>query len=221
MSYDLTFIKYKKKPRIEASKMYKILMAEEIVVGLEEIDINTIKKTIIDSFIDWTISDDTVLDLENGEQSFQVTFNKYYIRVDFYGKCEEAIDKVKWIISSQFGCHMYDSWLNVIREVIDEKTAIDRICNIRVKITDALEKKGYKAIGTDRFLYQTNDVELLIAFQMYEQNHADQIRVRPTFYLNYPKLNEMAIKIRGKETFGASLTSPTAMFAITDASEKK
>ena len=136
MSYDLTFIKYNKKPRIEASKMYEILMAEEIVAGLEAIDITTVKKSIMDSFKDWTISDGTVLDLEKGEQSFQVTFNKYYIRADFYGKCEEAIDTVRWIVSHQFGCHMYDSALNVIREVIDGKTALDRIRDIRVELTD-------------------------------------------------------------------------------------
>lgn len=220
MSYDLTFIKYNKKPRMEANKMYEILMAREIVAGLEVMDANAIKKVLIEAFADWTISDGTILDMEKGEQSFQVTFDKYYVRTDFYGNSKDVMDKVRWIMSSQFGCHMYDSGLNVIREVIDGKSARDRIHDIRSILTERLEKTGYKAIESDRFLHQTNDAELIIYFQMYEQNHVDRISVRPTFYLRYPKLNESVVKIRGKETFGANLAGPTAMFAITEASEK-
>ena len=43
MSYDITFIKYDKKPRMAASKIYEMLMNGKDVPGLDILPINEIK----------------------------------------------------------------------------------------------------------------------------------------------------------------------------------
>ena len=47
MSYDLTFIKYDKKPRMAASKIYVALMDGKDVPGLEELPGDEIKRAIL------------------------------------------------------------------------------------------------------------------------------------------------------------------------------
>lgn len=83
MSYDLTFIKYDKKPRMAASKIYEMLMNGKDVPGLDILPINEIKKAILENFSDWQINGDNPLDLEKDGAYFEVSAGDYYIRTDW------------------------------------------------------------------------------------------------------------------------------------------
>lgn len=64
MSYDITFIKYDKKPRMAASKIYEALMDGKDVPGLEVLPDDEIKRAILESFSEWKINGEKPLDLE-------------------------------------------------------------------------------------------------------------------------------------------------------------
>ena len=220
MSYDLTFFKYQKKPRMASNKIYTTLMEGGNVPGLEELPVDDIRKMIPELFSDWTVTEGEVIDLEKDGTSFQVTFDPYYVRTDWWGdKIAEYYPEVRQQLAHRFGCHMYDAQLDVVREVIDEKTALDRVRDIRKVLNERFDKLGFKrnSLYTTGGSLETEDAVLSAGFDVYEQNRADVITVRPTFRLNYPKLNDLAREIKGKDWYASNYT---ASFAITDASNK-
>ena len=219
MSYDLTFIKYDKKPRMAVSKIYVALMDGKDVPGLEELPGDEIKRAILESFSEWKINGEKPLDLEKDDVSFQVEFESAYIRSDWYGRQFRVYaTRLRQLLGTRFGLHMYDSQSDVLREVIGGKTALNRITEIRELFKQKFEGLGYKLNQRfGDFERETDDAVLTVQIDIYEQNKSDVVTVRPTFKMSYPKLDALANEIRGKEIpyYGA-----TASFAITDASNK-
>ena len=219
MSYDITFIKYDKKPRMAASKIYEALMDGKDVPGLEVLPDDEIKRAILESFSEWKINGEKPLDLEKDDVSFQVEFESVYIRSDWYGRYFPVyVSRLRQLLGTRFGLHMYDAQSDVLREVIGGKTALNRINEIRELFKHKFENLGYRPnprfFGFER---ETNDAVLTVRIETYEQNKSDVVTVRPTFELSYPKLDALANEIRGKEI---PYYGHTASFAITDASNK-
>ena len=221
MSYDLTFFKYQKKPRMAANKIYLALMNENDVPGLDILPVDDIKKAILEDFSDWKINGEKPLDLEKDDVSFQVSCGDTYIRTDWYGTHFPAyVPKLRQLLASRFGLHMYDAQSDVLREVIDGKTTLDLKSELKDLFIQKFENIGYKpAANSFGFERVTDDAVLSAYFQIYEQNRSDVLTIRPSFLLWYPKLDDLAYEIRG-ENPRASYKSPTATFAITDASDK-
>jgi len=222
MSYDLTFFKYEKKPRMAAVKMYEALMDGKEVPGLESLPVEDIRKAILESFSDWKINGEKPLDLEREDASFQVTFDPSFIRTDWYGKYFQAyVPQLRQMLGNRFGLHMYDAQMDVLREVIDGKTALDRQSEIRVLFAKKFGEIGYKKHPGSFCVFdrETDDSVLTVRLSVYEQNRSDELTVRPDFMLRYPRLDDLAYEIRGKDPRGSS-KGPTATFAITDASNK-
>ena len=201
MSYDITFIKYDKKPRMAASKIYEALMDGKDVPGLEVLPDDEIKRAILESFSEWKINGEKPLDLEKDDVSFQVEFESVYIRSDWYGRYFPVyVSRLRQLLGTRFGLHMYDAQSDVLREVIGGKTALNRINEIRELFKHKFENLGYRPnprfFGFER---ETNDAVLTVRIETYEQNKSDVVTVRPTFELSYPKLDALANEIRGKE----------------------
>lgn len=194
MSYDITFVKYDKKPQMAASKIYEALMDGKDVPGLEVLPDDEIKRAILESFSKWKINGEKPLDLEKDDVSFQVEFESQYIRSDWCGRDFPVYaPRLRQLLGTRFGLHMYDAQSDVLREVIDGKTALNRITEIRELFKQKFEKHGYKPnLRFFGFKQETNDAVLTVLIEIYEQNKSDVVTVRPTFRLSYPKLDALA-----------------------------
>lgn len=223
MSYDLTFWRYRSKPRMAAMKIYEALMEGQNVEGLDELPTEEIREKIMELFGDWKADAGTVLDFEKDEESFQVTLEPNYIRFDCYGSTISYRERLIGLLSNQYNCHMFDPQRGVLFEVVDGQTVRDRAVLAQEELRRRFEAHGYEHIAEYNEYYmdaefareypalaakwssaQENyyrrdkgDHTQSCTFGIYPRDSADVMCFTLMFYVRYPELEELVEKIRG------------------------
>ena len=110
MSYDLNFWNESAGFKAEPLDAYRSLSDGVPVDGLNQIDIDSFYKRIIQEF-PGTEESNGFLDWEVGNNSFQVSSSSQLVRVDCYGGPGEWMN-VFIDIGKEFGCPLYDPQTN-------------------------------------------------------------------------------------------------------------
>jgi len=234
MSYDLTFIKYHKKPHVTAEQIYQTLTSGGHLPGLEEIPVADIRRDITNCFTGWNTTEGTVTDFERGNSSFQILFDPYFIRVDCYGDSSVYKERLQGILSGKHGLHMYDPQWDVLFEVLGGKKAQKSAAEAEEILKGRIAEKGFTFMGSNPLLFkrdnplelsrdvrcvrENTEVRQSCILHVYGQKHADAVNFGLHFLLKYRKLDEMVSAIRGTPLNTYTDDFPTVHFSITEAS---
>ena len=240
MSYDLTFWRYQKKPRMSALKIYEALMDGSAVEGLDELPVCEIWGDIQRLFADWKTEDDLELVFEKGEESFQVTLEPYYIRFDCYGRTISYRNNLIRLLSNNYNCHMFDAQKNVLFEVQDGETIYDKAIHAEKELHKRFEAKGYQFktcivyhsmavvpkdelnFGGPTMNYYCMDMQVGThgySFFVYQRESDGVMCFSPRFYVIYPKLDKLVEQLRGVPRYEGAGVLPTLSFSVKDTSK--
>ncbi|MFH6992960.1 hypothetical protein [Flavobacterium sp. FlaQc-48] len=106
MAYDLNFWKYKSNIYFDNQEVYKRCSEEEIVEGLEELPIDSIRKEIENEFSEWKIDNDSWQN-PSGKGAFQISNTTQFVRFDCYNMTGDDMNRIIEVLL-QFDCPLYD-----------------------------------------------------------------------------------------------------------------